>query len=62
MPTVTQQLFDFLGTRTIQAIGTAVVFAGAGYNLLYDTGTFALASGVFFLGVGLLMLADLFVE
>lgn len=59
MSTLTQQLVDLWGTRTAQVIGTVVILGLGGYNLLYDTGTFALVSGVMFLSVGLLMLYDL---
>ena len=62
MSTLTQQVFDFWGTRTAQAVGTVIIFGLGGYNLLSDTGTFALVSGVVFLGVGLLMLFDLLTE
>ena len=62
MATLTQQLVDFWGTRTAQAIGTVIVLGLGGYNLLYDTGTFALPSGIVFLAVGLLMLYDLLAE
>ncbi|MFC4989055.1 hypothetical protein [Saliphagus infecundisoli] len=59
MSTLTQQLVDFWGSRTAQAIGAVVILGLGGYTLLYDTGTFALVSGVMFLSMGLLMLYEL---
>lgn len=62
MSTLTKQVIDFWGTRTAQAIGVVIVLGVGGYNLLYDSGTFALVSGVVLLAAGLLMLYSLLVE
>jgi hypothetical protein len=62
MSTLAKQVVDFWGTRTAQAIGVVIVLGVGGYNLLYDTGTFALVSGVVLLVVGLLMLYGLLVK
>ncbi|WP_394741149.1 hypothetical protein [Natronococcus roseus] len=62
MSTLTRQLVDAWGTRTARAIGAVIVLGFAGYYLLLDAGTFALAGGVVFLATGALMLYDLLVE
>ncbi|ELY59689.1 hypothetical protein C491_04956 [Natronococcus amylolyticus DSM 10524] len=62
MSTLTRQLVDAWGTRTAQAIGAVIVLSFAGYYLLLDAGTFALAGGAVFLATGVLMLYDLLVE
>jgi hypothetical protein len=62
MSTLTQQVFDFWGTRTAQAIGSMILLVLGVYDLLSGTAPFTLVSGVLFLGVGLLMLVDLLTE
>jgi hypothetical protein len=60
--TLTQQLVDGWGTRTVQAVGTVIVLGFGVYYLLSDAGTFDLAGGAVLLAVGTLMLYDLLVE
>ncbi|MFC4989347.1 hypothetical protein [Saliphagus infecundisoli] len=62
MSSLVQQVIDFWGTRTAQAIGTVVVLSISAYTLVYDTGMYALISGIVTLAVGLLMLYDLLAE